>query len=148
MKVIFLKDVPGQGRKGEIRDVSSGYADNFLIPKKFAQAATAEIQGKIAKESREAEAKHHKEIARLQGLKTDLEKRVFTLKVKVGDKGQVFGGVHEKDIAKAVGDKTGYPLEKNQVIIDTAIKQIGSHQVKLKLGSAITALLKINVEAN
>ena len=147
MKVIFIKDVPGQGRRCEIKEVSEGYASNFLIPKKFAQLATAEIQQKISKESKEAEDKKLKEIEKLQNLKQDLEKRVFTVKVKVGDKGQVFGGVHEKDIAQAVGQKTDTNIDRHQVEISAPIKQIGPHQIKLKLAGGIIANLKINVEA-
>jgi large subunit ribosomal protein L9 len=148
MKVIFLKDTPGQGKKGEIKDISSGFAQNFLIPKGFAQVATAEIQGKIAKENREQEIKKLKEIEKLQTLKQDLEKRTFTVKVKVGDKGQVFGGVHEKDIASVISEKTGRAVEKNQVDIGDPIKQLGEHQVKVKLSQGIIANVKIKAEAS
>jgi large subunit ribosomal protein L9 len=147
MKIIFIKDVAGAGKKGEVKDVNEGYARNFLIAKGFAQIATADIQNKIAKEAREAETKKQKEIGKLLELKQDLEKRLFTLKVKVGDKGQVFGGVHEKDIATLISSKISHPLEKNQVEITLAIKQLGEHQIKVKLGGGITANVKINVEA-
>ena len=147
MKVIFIKDVPGQGRKGEVKDVSEGYASNFLIPRKFVQLATAEIQAKIIKEQKEMEVKHQKERAKMQALKGDLEKRTFTLKVKVGDKGQVFGGVHEKDIAEAVSAKMDVLIDRHQIEIDAPIKQIGLQQIKLKLAGGITANVKISVEA-
>lgn len=148
MKIIYLKDQSGGGKKGQIKEVSEGFAKNFLIPKGFAAVATPEVQAKVAKEGKDAEVKKQKEAARLQGLKVDLEKKVFTVKVKVGDKGQVFGGVHEKDIAKAIADKTNYPLEKNQVELTSPVKQTGQHQVKVKLGGGISAMVKINVEAN
>jgi large subunit ribosomal protein L9 len=148
MKIIFLKDVPGQGKRGEIKEVSSGFAENFLIKKGFAQVATADIQNKIAKEAKEAEIKKLKEIEKLQVLKQDLEKRVFTVKVKVGDKGQVFGSVHEKDIAAVISGKINHPVEKSQVEIPSAIKELGEHQVKVKLAGGIIANVKINVEAD
>lgn len=148
MKVIFIKDTPGQGRKGEIKDVSEGFAQNFLIKKGFAQAATTDIQAKIAKEAKEAEAKKLKEIGKLEALKGEIEKRIFTVKVKVGEKGQIFGGVHEKDIAASISAKLSHPLEKNQIEIGSIIKQIGEHLVKVKLGSGVTASAKINVEAS
>lgn len=148
MKVIFLKDVSGQGKRGEIKDLSEGFVQNFLIPKGFAQVATSDIQAKIAKEAQEAEAKHQKSLAKLQALKLEIEKRTFTVKVKVGDKGQVFGSVHEKDIAAAVSAKLNYPLDKNQVEIGAAIKQLGQHRVIVKLGGGIIVNLKINVEAS
>ncbi len=147
MKVIFVKELSGTAKKGEIKDVNNGYAQNFLIAKGYAQIATAEIQAKIVKEAKEAETKKLKEIEKLQALKLDLEKRVFTIKVKVGDKGQIFGSVHEKDISSSISSKLNYPLEKNQIAIENPIKQIGEHLVKIKLGGGISANVKIKVEA-
>lgn len=147
MKIIFIKELAGTGKRGEIKDVSDGYAQNFLIAKGFARVATAEIQAKMAKESKEAETKKLKEIEKLQVLKQDLEKRVFTVKVKVGDKGQIFGSVHEKDIALSIGSKPNHPMDKNQIEIENPIKQIGEHLVKVKLGGGISANVKIKVEA-
>jgi large subunit ribosomal protein L9 len=147
MKIIFIKDVAGQGKRGEIKEVSSGFAENFLIKKGFARVATADIQAKMAKEAKEAETKKLKEIEKLQVLKQDLEKRIFTVKVKVGDKGQIFGSVHEKDIALSIGSKSNHPMDKNQIDIESPIKQIGEHQVKVKLGGGINANVKIKVEA-
>lgn len=147
MKVIFVKELSGVGKRGEIKEVSDGYAKNFLIAKGFAQVATPDILAKVEKEKKEAVAKSQKEIAKLQALKSDLEKRIFTVKVKVGDKGQIFSGVHEKEVAKVLSDviKTGF--EKKQVEIGSIIKSLGQHQVKVKLGPNIIATVKINVEA-
>jgi len=89
-------------------------------------------------------------MAKLDALKLDLEKRLFTIRVKVGKQGQVFGGVHEKDIIKAVGDKMPAllgKLEKNQVELPGAIKALGEHQIKLRLGNGLTTAIKIKVEA-
>ena len=147
MKVIFVKELTGTGKKGEIKDVNDGYAKNFLIAKGFAQVATAEIQAKMAKEQKEADAKLQKDLVRLQSLKQDLEKRTFTVKVKVGDKGQIFSGVHEKDIVKAVNDVMHSALDKNQVDLRAVIKQLGQQEVKLRLAGGILANVKINVEA-
>lgn len=147
MKVIFVKDAAGTAKKGEIKEVSSGFAQNFLIPKGFAHVATAQIQAQMEKEAKEAEGKRQKELGKLQGLKSELEKRTFTVKVKVGEKGQVFGGVHEKDIAEVIGKKLNHSLEKNQIEISSAIKELGEHQIKVKLGQGITAEAKIKVEA-
>ena len=75
-----------------------------------------------------------------------MEKRVFTVKVKVGDKGQIFSGVHEKDVAAAINAKTELGLEKNQVVLDKPIKELGSHKVKVKLGQNLGAEITLNVE--
>ncbi len=148
MKVIFVKELSGTGKKGEIKDVSDGYAMNFLIAKGFAKTATPEIQAKIAKEQKEADIKILKDIEKLRTLKQELEKRTFTVKIKVGDKGQIFSGVREKDIAKAVNEKMSAMIEKNQVEITGHIKELGEHKVKLKLGPNIVAGITIKVEAS
>ncbi len=147
MKVIFIKELSGTAKKGEIKEVNDGYAKNFLIAKGFAQMATADIQAKIAKEQKEADAKHKKEKEKLEALKAEMEKRVFTVKVKVGDKGQVFSGVHEKEIAGVVNAKMSLNIEKNQVKLDKPIKDLGEHKVSLKLHSGLIATIKLNVEA-
>jgi large subunit ribosomal protein L9 len=147
MKVIFLKDSPGHGRKGEIKDVSEGFAKNFLMAKKIAQLATPDIQAKIAKEQKEQEQKKQKAVLEAQNLKQDLEKRIFTLKVKVGDKGQVFGSVHNKEIAEAISEKTGKNFDKHQVEIPAPVKTLGQHKVKIKLAGNLSATVTVNVEA-
>jgi len=147
MKIIFIKELTGTGKKGEIKEVNDGYAKNFLIAKGFAVVATSDIIARVEKEGKEASAKKQKELSRLQTLKQDLEKRVFAVKVKVGDKGQIFSGVHEKDVAKAINDVMRTSLEKNQVDLIAVIKQLGQHEVKVKLTGGISANVKINVEA-
>ncbi len=148
MKVIFLKDQTGGGKKGEIKDVSEGFAKNFLIPKGFAAIATTEIQTKIAKEKKEAAAKHQKEINQLESLKSDLEKRTFTVTVKVGDKGQIFSGVHDKDVAESINKKMDLVIDRHQVEINKPIKELGEHKIVIKLASGITAKINIKVEAS
>jgi large subunit ribosomal protein L9 len=146
MKIILIKDVSGVGKRGDVKEVSEGYASNFLIPKGFAQVVSQQLQAKLAKEAQEAAAKHQKELVRLQLLKIEMEKRTFTVKVKVGDKGQVFGSVHEKDIAKVIGEKMNLAMEKNQIELVAPIKTLGIHQIKIKLGSGTLATTKINLE--
>lgn len=147
MKIILTKDTPGHGRKGEIKEVSDGFAKNFLIAKGFAQIASVELQAKIAKESKEAQIKKLKETEKLEALKSDLEKRTFILTVKVGDKGQIFSGVHEKDIAKSVAEKMSIAVDKNQIQLNKPIKELGEHKVVLKLASGLFVNLNIKVEA-
>jgi large subunit ribosomal protein L9 len=147
MKVIFLKDTPGQGRRGEVKEVSDGFAKNFLIAKGFAQVATVDMQNRLNKEAKEQEAKIQKQILNAQSLKQDLEKRIFIVKVKVGAKGQIFGAVHEKEIVVAVNGKLATEFEKSQVEILTPIKTLGEHTVKIKLAPGVLASVKINVEA-
>lgn len=147
MKVIFLKDTPNQGRRGEVKEVSDGFAKNFLIAKGFAQVATVDMQNRLNKEAKEQEAKKQKQILNAQSLKQDLEKKTFSVKVKVGAKGQIFGAVHEKEIVVAVNGKLATEFEKSQVEISTPIKTLGEHTVKIKLAPGVLASVKINVEA-
>ncbi len=147
MKVLFVKDAPGGIKKGQIKDVSDGYAQNFLIPKGFAVIATSQIIARLEKEAKEAQVKHQKELGRLHGLKLEMEKREFAVKVKVGDKGQMFGGVHEKDVAKAVGGKMGIKVDKSQVELSGIIKDLGTHPARIKLANGIIANITININA-
>ncbi len=146
MKIIYIKDQPGGGKKGEIKEVSEGYASNFLIPKGFARVATVDVQAKIAKEQKEAQAKANKEQERVLAHKQDLEKRTFTLNVKVGDKGQIFSGVHDKDIAETINKKMDLNIDRHAVELSKPIKELGEHTVKLKLGAGVTASIKIKID--
>jgi large subunit ribosomal protein L9 len=147
MKVILLKDVAKIGKKGELKEVSEGYANNFLIRQGLAQIATKEIQAKVTKQNQEEALRREKELAQLSQLKSELEKRTFTVKVKVGDKGQVFGGVHEKDIIAAIRQKLKTELDKSQIDAHSGIKALGEHEITIKLGHGIIAKTKLNIES-
>lgn len=147
MKIILLEDVPKVGRKNEIKEVSDGLAKNMLIPKGLAIFATTDAQAKLVKKAKEKIQSKNKALEKIKQHKSELERRTFTVKVKVGDKGQIFSGVHEKDIASAVFQKTKIELDKTGIQAHKAIKELGEHVVTVKLGQGITANIKINVEA-
>lgn len=146
MKIILLKDVPKIGKRGEIKEVSAGYGTNFLIKKGLAKLATSEATAKLAQEQKEIAEKQSKNKDRYEQARKDLEKRTFTVKVKTGDKGQIFNAVHEKDIAQSIYQKTKIQLDKSQIIIPKGIKQLGEHLIEIKLGLGIRAKTKINLE--
>jgi large subunit ribosomal protein L9 len=146
MKVILLTDVPKIGRKGELKEVSDGFAKNMLIRKNLAILATKEAQAKITKEQANQSETKQKAKTKAEQSKNELERRTFTVKVKVGEKGQIFSGVHEKDIAAAIFQKTKIQLDKNQIDAHKGIKQLGEHVINIKLGQGITAKTKINLE--
>lgn len=146
MKIILLKDVAKIGRKGEIKDVNDGYARNFLIAKKLGAVATAEIQAKIAKEAREANERTARQASKIEDLKRELGKRTFTIHVKVGDKGQIFGGAHEKDIITAINAKMGTTFDKHSVDLKHGLKTLGEHSVTIKLGHGLETQTKIKLE--
>ena len=147
MKVILLTDVPKIGRTGELKEVSEGLGKNMLLPKGLAVLATKEAQDKVAKEQRTHTEVKQKAIKKAQENKSELERRTFTVKVKTGDKGQIFGGVHEKDIAAAIYQKTKIELDKSGIDAHKGIKQLGEHIINIKLGQGVTAKTKINLEA-
>ncbi|HEX3095783.1 MAG TPA: 50S ribosomal protein L9 [Patescibacteria group bacterium] len=147
MKVILLTDVPKVGRKGEIKDVSDGLANNMLLRKGLAVLATSTALEKHNKIQKEKSSAKDRAIQKAQQHKSELERRTFTVKVKVGDKGQIFGGVHEKDIIAAIYQKTKITLEKSQIDAHSGIKKLGQHVINIKLGQGITAKTKLNIES-
>lgn len=146
MKVILLKDIIKLGQKGQIKEVSEGYARNFLIKLGYAKVATPKIQEQVAKAQEQAVAQRQQEQRQLEQLQGELVKRTFTLKVKVGDKGQLFGGVNEKDIIKAINSKLKATLDKSQVEGHHHIKSLGEHEITLNLGHGLMAKTKLNLE--
>lgn len=147
MKIVLLKDVSGVGKKGQIVDVADGYAKNFLIARKLGSPATANVQAGIVKENAEAKARELKLQKHAQELKNKIEKRTFTISVKVGDKGQVFGGVHEQDIAAAINSQLGSDLERNQIHLSEPVKQLGDFTASAKLQPGVSATVRFSVIA-
>jgi large subunit ribosomal protein L9 len=144
MKVIFLKDVKGQGKKGEIKEVSEGYAANFLIPQKLAQPAS---QGnvKTLEQQKQAEIRkkeHEKEEAELLGKK--LEGMTVVLRSKAGEGGRLFGSITNKQIAEEL-EKMKIKLDKRKIILDEPIRTLGFTNVPVKLHQDVTVTLKVQV---
>lgn len=138
MKVILLKQVAGLGKIGEIKEVSDGYGNNFLVKKGLAKIASQEVIGRKLKEDKEAKGKQEKFLTTLQTLQANLQKQKFSIAVKVGEQGQIFNGVHEKDIAELLNSKLRATIEKHQ-IHTPPLKTLGEHKVKIKLGSGLSA---------
>lgn len=145
MKVVFIKDLAGTGRKGEVKEFNDGYARNFLILKGFAVAASEQMLSKLKNEANQLAAKKKKEEERFQKEKIELDKRTFTLLMKVGDKGQIFGSINEKDLIAKIREKTKFVIEKNQLVLPKHIKQLGEYQIEIKLGNGIVATPKIKL---
>jgi large subunit ribosomal protein L9 len=144
MKVIFLKDVKGQGKKGEIKEVSEGYAANFLIPQKLAQPAS---QGnvKTLEQQKQAEIRkkeHEKEEAELLGKK--LEGMTVVLRSKAGEGGRLFGSITNKQIAEEL-EKMKIKLDKRKIMLDEPIRTLGFTNVPVKLHHDVTVTLKVQV---
>ena len=146
MKVILLADVKGTGKKGEIHEVSDGYARNMLIKKGLAKEATA-VEINSLKIKNEAQEFHRKEEEkRLRELAQKLNKNVIVCKVKAGEKGRIFGSVTSQEIANCLVEQ-GYQVEKRMIILGEPIKSLGHYNVEIKLMSGITAKIVVKVES-
>ena len=144
MKVVLLQDVKGQGKKGEIVEVNEGYARNFLIKKGMAEAATASKINDI--NQKKAAADYHKaeEIKATQALAKEIYGKLFTVKIKAGQNGKVFGSVTAGNISDAL-QEAGYSVDKKKIVLTQPIKILGEYEIDLKLMEGISSKIKINV---
>lgn len=147
MKVILLQDVRGSGKKGDVINVSDGYARNFLFPKKLAQEATAENVHAIEKQ-KSAQA-HKKETDRQAALKQKQEISGKTVKVAVraGENGKLFGAVTGQEVADAIKAQLGLDIDKRKIVLDGAIKQLGPAKCELKLFAEVSAPITLEIVA-
>ncbi|MFY4776197.1 50S ribosomal protein L9 [Metabacillus sp. RGM 3146] len=145
MKVIFLKDVKGKGKKGEIKNVADGYAHNFLFKQNLAieanNANVSSLEGQQKKEEKEAA----EELKQAQVLKEKLEKLTVELKAKSGEGGRLFGSITSKQIADALKKGHDIKLDKRKIELPDAIRALGFTNVPVKLHTQVTATLKVHV---
>lgn len=145
MKVILLTNVPKQGKKDDVINVSDGYGNNYLIKNKLAVLATPENMKKLEYENKKRAKNEEDLIAEMEKLKAKLEKETLTFVGKVGKEDKLFGSISVKQIIASLKDK-GYNLSKEQIIIDNPINSLGSHLIKLTLHKKVVATLKVVVE--
>lgn len=145
MKVILLEDVKTLGKKGDVCEVSDGYARNFIIPKKKGVEATADNLNnlKLKKANDEKVAKENLENA--QALAKAVSEKKIIMKVKVGEGGKLFGAIASKEIAAAVLDQTGLDIDKKKIVLADPIRTLGEHTIKVKLHKDVSASLIVNV---
>ncbi len=148
MKVLFVKDVAGQGRRGELKEVSEGYALNFLVKRGFATIATEKVQKEYENKAKVAGEVAQKQEARVLAQKIDIEKRTFELRAKTGADGKLFGAIREKDIAEAVSLKVGFEIDKHSIVLASPIKNLGTHEAVLELSKTTSAKIKLQVLSN
>ena len=146
MKVIFLKDVKGSGKKGEIKEVSDGYANNFLIKQGLVKKVDATSLNEHKMQT--AANDYHKEQERLAALevKKQLEGKTIALKIKCGENGKTFGAVTSKEISDALATN-GIKVDKKKIELKDSIKLVGSYPVVAKIYPNITATFTLSVVA-
>ncbi|ALS77188.1 MULTISPECIES: 50S ribosomal protein L9 [Planococcus] len=145
MKVIFLKDVKGKGKKGEIKNVADGYAHNFLLKNNWAieanQATISKLDGQKKKEQKEADLERQE----AEQLKEKLESLTIELTAKSGEGGRIFGSITTKQVATALEKKNGIKLDKRKMELDDAIRALGYTNIPVKLHQDVTATLRVHV---
>ena len=146
MKLILLQDVKGQGKKGEIIEASDGYARNFLMPRKLAAPATADVLNakKIADEATQRRMRLEKEAA--EKLAKELKDLPVHIKAKAGSGGKLFGSVTAKEIAEEMKKQHQVDVQKNKIVLEETIKNFGTYEVKVKLSPEVTGTLRVVVE--
>ena len=145
MKVILLQDVKGTGKKGELVDVSDGYARNFLLPKKVAKKATAQAMSELknAEESKAFKIEEEKKSANAS--KAVIEGKSLNITAKAGQGGRLFGSVTAKEIATELKKQFSLNVDKRKISLDTDIKAFGTYNAEIKLYTGIVANLKVVV---
>ena len=145
MKVIFLQDVKGKGKKGQMMEISDGYARNYLLPRKLAIEATADAVNTKKMNDKAAAEKAAKERAEAVEISKKLRDMTLTVAAKGGGAGKLFGSVTNQEIADALKANAGIALDKRKIVISDPIKNVGTYTVQCKLGYEITAPLTVKI---
>ena len=146
MKVILLQDVRGKGKKGQMLEVSDGYARNYMLPRKIAIEATADAVNTMRMNDKATQERIAKEKAEAMEVSRKLREMTVVVNAKGGGNGRLFGSVTNQEIADALKAKTGIALDKRKIVIADAIKNVGTYTVTCKLGYEITAPLTVKIE--
>ena len=143
MKVIFNQDVRGQGKRGELKEVSDGYARNYLLPRKLASEATPDMLNAFKLKEKAKKAQMEREHAAAEETAKRLEGVSVTISARAGQGGRLFGAITSQEISDALREQHGIDIEKNKIVQAEPIKGFGSYEVRAKLGYEVSG--KINV---
>ena len=146
MKVILLQDVKGKGKKGQMIEVSDGYARNFMLPKKVAIEATPDAINTMKMNDKATQERIAREKAEALALSKQLREMTLTVTCKGGGNGRLFGSVTSQEIADALAKNAGIKLDKRKLVMGETIKNVGTYTVTCKLGYEITAPLTVKIE--
>ena len=146
MKVILLQDVKGKGKKGQMLEVSDGYARNFMLPKKMAIEATADAINTMKMNDKATQERIAREKAEALEVSKKLREMTLVVTAKGGGAGRLFGSVTNQEIADALKAKSGIALDKRKIVISDPIKSVGTYTVQCKLGYEINAPLTVKIE--
>jgi len=145
MKVIFLQDVKGQGKKGEIKEVSEGYAVNFLIPRGLATMATEGNRKQLEQQKKAEQKRKEKEKEQAQQMAEKLGQITLQIRAKAGEGGRLFGSITSKQIAEELQSAHQLTVDKRKIILPEPIRSLGFTHVPVKLHPDVSATLKVHV---
>ena len=146
MRVVFLNDVEGVARAGDIKNVADGYARNFLLPRRLAAAATAARVQQAESRARVLSIEQEKVDGAAQAVAEKLSASPVVLRAKVGEQGRLYGSVTASDIAEALSERSSEPIEHRQVLLEAPIKEIGRIEVPVTLTRNVRAQVTVEVE--
>ena len=146
MKVILLQDVKGKGKKGQLLEVSDGYARNFMLPRKIAIEATPDAVNTMKMNDKATQERIAREKAEAMEISKTLRGLTVVVKAKGGGAGRVFGSITNQEIADSLKAQSGIELDKRKIVISDTIKTVGTYTVTCKLGYEITAPLTVKIE--
>ena len=146
MKVILLTDVKGKGKKGQMIEVSDGYARNYMLPRKLAQEATADDVNTMRMNDKATAERQARERAEAVAISKQLRELTLIVKAKGGGAGRLFGAVTTTEIADALKKNAGITIDKRKLVLDENIKNVGTYTVKAKLGYEIVGQFTVKIE--
>lgn len=147
MKVLFVKEVAGTARPGDVREVSPGYARNFLFPKHLAVVADDRVVDQIRKREEAARRRAEQELTDARDAAARLRKLTVTIYAKTGEGGRLFGSVTNTDVAQQLKREAGIDIDKRKIEIETPIKSLGPHEVSVELHAEVKETLRVVVAA-
>ena len=146
MKVILLTDVKGKGKKGQMIEVSDGYARNYMLPRKLAQEATADAVNTMRMNDKATAERQARERAEAVAISKQLRELTLVVKAKGGGAGRLFGAVTTTEIADALKNNAGINIDKRKLVLADNIKNVGTYTVKAKLGYEIVGQFSVKIE--
>lgn len=145
MKVILLQDVKSLGKKDAIVEVSDGYGQNYLIPRKLAVQATAGNINEVKQRKESLDNKAKKELENAKAIAAVIENKTVNVSAKVGENGKLFGAVSNKDIQDAIKKQYNLDIDKKKIVLSDPIKTVGTHEVEVKLYTGVSVKISVKI---
>lgn len=145
MKVVLLQDVRGQGKKGQLLNVSDGYARNYLLPRKLAAEATRDVLNAMEQHDEAVRRRAEEDLARARLLAKDLEGIMVRIQMKAGANGKLYGAVTAREIAAAMLEQKNIEIDHRKIVLDEPIKNFGNYEIKAKLFPQVTGKFFLTV---